>query len=48
MGDFHVSLNVDKVGLIEFDITEETFKRFSKFCLEKFPEKDWKASEISP
>ena len=27
---------------VEIDIGEETFKKITKFCQEKYPEKNWK------
>jgi len=35
-------LNVEKIGFIESDISEETFKKFSKYCIENYPDKKWK------
>jgi len=42
MNDHRISLHVEKFGAIEFDVSEETFRRFSRYCEKKFPEKDWK------
>lgn len=40
-----ISLNVEKVGKVEFDVLEETYRKFLKFCNENHPEKEWKTSD---
>jgi len=40
--DHTISLRIEKLGTVEFDVSEETFRRFSSYCEKKFPEKDWK------
>jgi len=38
-----IALKVDEiVNPIEFEVNEETLKRFAKFCQEHYPEKNWK------
>lgn len=42
MKDHRISLNVENFGVVEFDVSEETFRKFSRYCEQKFPEKNWK------
>ena len=41
MKNHRITLNVETVGKVEFDVDEETFRRFLKFCNENHPEKEW-------
>lgn len=44
MKNYTIRLNVEKIGPIEIDVNEDTYKRFTRFCKEQYPDKDWQTS----
>ena len=40
-----IRFNVDGIGPIDVDVTEDIYKKFSEYCMKNHPDKDWKSSE---
>ncbi|GEM_PF-4541271 len=40
-----IRFNVDGIGPIDVNVTENTYKKFSEYCKNNYPDKDWKSSE---
>lgn len=45
MKNYTIRLNVEGMDPIDFNVTKETYKKFSVYCKENYPDKDWKSSE---
>jgi len=37
-----IRLNVEGIGIVDFEVEPETLEKFALYCEEQFPEKDWK------
>ena len=45
MKSFTIRFNVDCIGPVDVDVTEDIYKKFSEHCRKNYPDKDWKSSE---
>jgi len=39
-----IHLNVEGVGVVDFEVDLETLEKFARYCEERFPEKEWKTT----
>jgi len=44
MNKYKLSFDVERIGHIEFDVSEETYHTISQYCKENFPEIEWQNS----
>lgn len=42
MNKHKIGFKVENIGMVEIDVSEETFRKFSEYCEKEFPEKNWK------
>lgn len=42
MNKHTIGLKVEGFGIIEIDVSEKTFRKFSKYCEKNLAEKEWK------
>lgn len=45
METYTAKFSVKGMGEVEVDVSKEAYERLSKFCKEKFPDKDWKCEK---